>query len=270
MSGRPEARCILSALLVSLLLACGASLNEAPETPAEQSLSETETSTTALASTAAETDLSAPDYLPSTVDLSGCWRMLSGTGFGQGSEFSFYEVGHNSFIFASERRNPRTKLVFRGDLRFEEVNFDPLKPFFPPEYIHSSGTLSEDGDTLDRVFADGNNPHRYRRCELVPKAPPGVLPEPGSSLAPLPDQAPQPVPQVTPLLPPEASAAPDAEASIAPLQPDESASPDPEASPTANPLLLRPTPSPIRTPLFEQVVSPEPAPSASPETEPDV
>lgn len=260
MSGRPELRCIVSALTASLLLACGAALNDTPELSASQEPIASDTAALAAepAVSALSQDLNAPDYLPSTVDLSGCWRLISGAGFGQGSSFSFYEVGHNSFIFASERRNPRTKLVFRGEIRFEEVNFDPLKPFFPPEYIHSSGVLSEDGDTLERVFADGNNPHRYRRCELVREAPPGMLPEPASSLTPLPDDAPQPVPQLTPLLPPGSSETPAAEASLAPLQPETEASADPAASPTPNPLLLRPTPSPARPLLFEQISSPAP------------
>lgn len=263
MSGRPELRCIVSALTASLLLACGAALNDAPERIASQEPPVSDTAALAAESvtSALSQDLNAPDYLPSTVDLSGCWRMLSGAGFAQGSSFSFYEVGHNSFIFASERRNPRTKLVFRGEARFEEVNFDPLKPFFPPEYIHSSGVLSDDGDTLERVFADGNNPHRYRRCELVREAPPGMLPDPASSLTPLPDEAPRPVPQITPLVPPGPSEPPATEASLAPLAPDAQAGADPVASPTPNPLLLRPTPSPARPLLFEQLSSPAPAPA---------
>lgn len=251
MSGRPEIRCLLAALALALLLACGAEV-QTGTVPAD-SLSEHDSEIPIETGA----DLLTQAYHPSTIDLSGCWRLLTNSGLGRGSSFSFYEVGHNSFIFASETRNPRTKLVFRDQHHFEEVNFDPLKPFFPPEYIHSSGTLSGDGNSLERVFADGNHPHRYRRCHLVRELAPGQLPDIAPPLPPFPDQAPQPVPQITPLMPPSEGSDSDLDTPIAPLQPAPAT--EPEAS--ALPVPLRPTPRPLRQPIFEQLAPPDEAAS---------
>lgn len=114
----------------------------------------------------------------------------------------------------------RTKLVFRADRSFREVNYDDKKPFFPPGYIHSTGSISPDGNTINRVI-EGSPPQTLRRCELV-----------GERVF---------IPVIEPTLKPPltgGSATPIPEATFAPLRPGQTPSrpsPLPSSSPPPEP-----------------------------------
>ncbi len=122
------------------------------------------------------------------VDISGCWRPVIGTdsNFSNGAAFTIFTIDSNTFIF---NKRARTSFVVRPDLRFTEGNRDPEKPFFPPGYIHSTGTVSADGNTISRRLEGQSGSVTYRRCAQVIQAPPGTR---DPVTAPTPSSTPEP------------------------------------------------------------------------------
>jgi len=204
-------------------------------------------------------------YQPSTVDVSGCWRPVGQDNVTSlGAEFSLHEVGYNAYLFSTSLTNPRTKLLFNETRSFEEVNFSEEKPFFPPGYLHSTGSVSADNNTIERRIIGDVSPHIYRRCHLVRNR--DLTQIPGApAQAPQAEDAPQPIPQVTPLVPVNSDSSEDQP--LQPLQPnpaDSASEPIPaeETEPTTEPAAVQPTPVPrVRVPF--PVGLPQPSPSAS-------
>lgn len=194
-------------LVLAALIAC----EEAPpaSTPAPEAI-------VAAQASARPTPTPLPPLGEGIIDISGCWRPLSEGGLASGAAFEFKRVSANAFVFTNQPT--RTKLVFTPGGNFDEVNFDEARPFFPKGYVHSSGTVSEDGNSIERNLIGTTNTQQFRRCASVgevPWIPPGQgnprpTPTPSSSLSPifLP-QSPKPGPTPMPAGEPEPSATPE-------------------------------------------------------------
>lgn len=190
--------------LLALLLLCACGSEPAATAPSPDSASPTSAPSTALAALA-----------EGQIDVSGCWRPASASGNATGGSFTFNRVGPADYVFSTTPN--RTKLVFKADRSFEEVNFDDKKPFFPKGYIHSSGSISEDGNTISRTISGDSQPQTLRRCELVGERVFVPVTEPTRN--PNPIQTPTPEATYAPLRPGETPTRP---------QPSPTSSPEPE------------------------------------------
>lgn len=224
----------------------------------------------AEASVAAELEVQAtPDPfagIEPTIDVSGCWREVGNAGLSvNGAEFHLRKVAPNAFVFPVPNP-PVTKLVFNQKNGFMEVNFDPEKPFFPKDYIHSTGAVNAENTVLERrLAADPSRPRTYRRCDLTRDLPRATPAPPGSED----DPEATPTPVQTPLI-----LAPDPEPSATPEPAAPAPQPTPEPTPTPTPLptgIPTPTPVPRITPLVPPLASPTPeaTPEATPEPTPE-
>ncbi|MGV3525269.1 MAG: hypothetical protein ACO1RX_13645 [Candidatus Sericytochromatia bacterium] len=185
-------------------------------------------------------------------DVSGCWRPVGEDGaVASGAAFEFRRVGPNAFVFSAEP--VRTKLVFAANRRFEEHNLDDSKPFFPVGYIHSTGVLSPDGNTLERKIEGSNLPQILRRCAVVSERPVVI---PGEAT---------PTPQAVVTLPPSAATPPPVgplAPGVGPLAPPvPQITPQPQATPLPTPVPTRtPVPTATPIPLITPLVIPPPTP----------
>ncbi len=159
------------------------------------------------------------------VDISGCWRPVgSDPAYADGSSFTIFSIADNTFVMG---KTARTSFVVTEDLRFIEGNRDPQKPFFPPGYIHSTGSVSPDGLAISRKLVGDPNAREYRRCENVLEALPGMrqpvtAPEPTAD----PFATPSPEGTIAPLIPRSSLVTPEPTPSVAP-SPQASATPQP-------------------------------------------
>lgn len=159
------------------------------------------------------------------VDISGCWRPVgSDPNYADGSSFTIFSIANNTFVIG---KTARTSFVVTEDLRFIEGNRDPQKPFFPPGYIHSTGSVSADGLAISRKLVGDSNAREYRRCENVLEALPGMrqpvtAPEPTAD----PFATPSPEGTIAPLIPRSPLVTPEPTPSVAP-SPQASATPQP-------------------------------------------
>ncbi|MEZ0370811.1 MAG: hypothetical protein ACAI44_17095 [Candidatus Sericytochromatia bacterium] len=211
-------RIIFAAGSVWLSLLCLAGCGQEPTDPAQVSPARV---------TAKATANPLPPVAEGLIDISGCWRPVGSDGnTASGGSFTFNRVAANAWVFSS---SSRTKLVFKPDRSFTEGNFDEEKPFFPKGYIHSTGTVSEDGNAISRIVGgQETKPQLLRRCNLVNER----QPVPFSSKTPAPDASPVPGTSSNPLILPEESPSPQP----SPLKPTAV----PSATPSAN---LSTTPS---------------------------
>ncbi len=245
---------ILAFSLLSLTSACEESTNtNSPTTPA--------------ASVAESSQVDLPPLANGVIDIAGCWRPSRADGlFSTGPAFYFFRIEPNAFVLG---KDAKTKFVVDRIGNLSEINRDPEKPFFPPGFVISSGTVNAENTAIGRSFPGDSKQRTYRRCQLVQSAPPeapvifdGV--RPGS-------ESPTPVPTVTPLQinPPQSpQAAPVAD----PPEPTPSAisppAPIPEPTPTPRPTPApTATPQPLLTPLVIASKTPPPA-TATPEPDP--
>lgn len=157
------------------------------------------------------------------VDISGCWRPVGADHlYSDGPSFTIFSIANNTFVMG---KTARTSFVVTEDLRFIEGNRDPQKPFFPPGYIHSTGSISADGLAISRKLVGESNTKEYRRCDNVlqslpgmrqpvtapePTADPFATPSPEGTIAPLIPRSPLVTPEPTP------STAPSPQASASP------------------------------------------------------
>jgi hypothetical protein len=116
-----------------------------------------------------------PSLAPGIQDVSGCWRPVGADGvIASGASFELERVDADAWVFGNQPR--RTKLRFDSEGRYNEINFDEAKPFFPAGYIHSRGLLSPDGNSLSRQLEGTDQTQSFKRCNLVQERPPAVLP----------------------------------------------------------------------------------------------
>lgn len=221
-----------SVWVVGLLTACAlppelAQLSGTPEPSAAVKAAAGQDS----AATTAEEALAQIEHY---VDISGCWRPVGASEvYSDGAPFTIFAIASNTFII---NKDARTSFVVREDLSFVEGNRDPDKPFFPPGYIHSTGTISADGLAISRNVLGQSGTKEYRRCANVLQAPPDLR-DPVSSESPNPEGTPSPEGTIAPLIP-TPTATPEAAASDVPT-PATSASPIITPSPTPS---VSPTP----------------------------
>lgn len=155
------------------------------------------------------------------VDISGCWRPVGATQIhADGASFTIFAIASNTFVMG---KAARTSIVVSEDLRFMEGNRDPDKPFFPPGYIHSTGSVSADNLAISRTLVGQSGAKEYRRCENVQEALPGMrtpvtapeptadplaTPSPEGTIAPLIPRTPLVTPEPAPSASPQASVSP--------------------------------------------------------------
>lgn len=182
-------------------------------------------------------------------DVSGCWRAIGSDGFASGNQSDILRVDADAFVFAGPPA--RTKLVFKPDRSFSEVNYDEAHPFFPKGYVHSVGSVSADGQTLSRSLEGQPAPQTLQRCETAPQRP----------LTPIIEGTPRPSGT-----PPIDSGHPDQTPIVLPA----SGSPQPQPTASVNPLLqhaIQPTATPVPvtpTPTAPPAVGPTETPSTEP------
>lgn len=192
-------------------------LSSPPETgsPAEASA--------AQAGTEPQADVAAIQH---HVDISGCWRPVgSSLVYSDGAAFTIFAIANNTFVMG---KTARTSFVVSEDLHFIEGNRDPEKPFFPPGYIHSTGTVSDDGLAISRKVVGQSGAKEYRRCEHVLEALPGMR-TPVTAPEPTPDPLATPSPEgtIAPLIPRTPQVTPEPEPASSSPSPQASASPQP-------------------------------------------
>jgi hypothetical protein len=171
------------------------------------------------------------------VDISGCWRPVGASlVYSDGAPFTIFAIANNTFIIG---KDAHTSLVVSENFGFVEGNRDPDKPYFPPGYIHSTGTVSKDGGAISRNLVGQSGSKEYRRCANVQQAPPELR---------NPDAAPDADPSnETPVSGGSIGATPSPKGTIAPLI--SRLNPSPSPSPVqASPEASEPTPAPSSAP----------------------
>lgn len=238
-------RLTLIASLLTLAAACEQSSSTIGPTPPAASVSDLN---------AAEAPLAAG--IP---DIAGCWRPTQADGiFSTGPAFYFFRIEPDAFVLG---KDAKTKFVVDALGNLNEFNRDPDKPFYPPGFVISSGSVNPENTAIARRFPGDSTQRIYRRCQLVQSAPPSApvvfesQPTTGESATPVPTLAPlipkesQPASPIAIELP---APAPSAISPPAPI-------PEPTPTPRATPVPTA-TPQPLLTPL---VVTPTQAPATA-------
>lgn len=208
---------------------------------------------------------------PGVPDIAGCWRPTQADGvFSTGPAFYFFRIEPNAFILG---KDAKTKFLVNQQGLLSEINRDPEKPFFPPNFVVSSGSVNPENTAIERRFPGDSRPRIYRRCQFVQSVPPHAPvifdgePQGTESATPTPTLAPLILKSSTPVTAkPPASAPPAIDPAPIP-QPIPQPTPSPRATPapTATPQpLLTPLVVPSRTPFPTDTATPDPGSDASP------